>query len=359
MQHIVEAFMIEGTACNIRPYGSGHINSTYCVETTAGKRYILQKINTAVFRDADTLMDNIVRVTGYLRDMGLDERHVLTIIPARGGALYMRDGDGICWRVYAFVTGGKCLDAADETAFYQSGVAFGRFQRQLIDFPAGTLKEVLPRFHDTPHRYEALHAAIAADVCGRARSVAAEIDFALTREAEADYFTARLRDGRLPLRVTHNDTKLNNVILDEKDGSPLCVIDLDTVMPGAAAYDFGDSLRFGASTAAEDERDLSRVHLSPGMYEAYARGFLQECGAVMTRDEVLSLPRGAEMMTLECGVRFLTDYLQGDTYFAVHREGHNLDRCRTQFVLLREMEEKRAETAAIIARCMAEMQRVN
>lgn len=359
MHSIVENFLIEGTVNGIHPYGSGHINSTFCVETTAPKRYVLQKINTAVFRDADALMDNIAKVTGYLRGAGLDERHVLTIIPTRDGGRYWRDKDRTCWRMYAFVEGGKCLDTADEKAFYQSGMAFGRFQRQLTGFPAGTLTEVLPRFHDTPHRYEALHAAIAKDVCGRAKDVQSEIAFALARERGADYFTQRLQNGSLPLRVTHNDTKLNNVILDAVDASPLCVIDLDTVMPGAAAYDYGDSLRFGASTAAEDERDLSRVHLSLPMYAAYTRGFLQECGSVLTREEILSLPRGAEMMTLECGVRFLTDYLQGDTYFAVHREGHNLDRCRTQFALLQEMENRRAETAAIIACCMPDAVAVN
>lgn len=352
MIEIASSFRLQGEIASCKAYGSGHINGTYCVDMTNGRRYILQKINTGVFKDVDLLMANIVRVTEYLRGLGLDENHVLTLIKTHDGNIYHKTDDGQCWRMYAFVEGGVCLERADsEEAFYQSGVAFGRFQQQLSDFPADTLGEVIARFHDTPNRYAALHEAIEKDICGRASRAKAEIEFALAREKDAGFFVNAMRDGRIPLRVTHNDTKLNNVILDERDHTPLCVIDLDTVMPGAAAYDFGDAIRFGANTAAEDEKDLDLVQFSLPLFEAFAKGFLQECGKALNDLEIASLPRGAEMMTLECGVRFLTDYLAGDTYFAVHREGHNLDRCRTQFKLVHEMETKRAETAAIIARC--------
>ena len=327
------------TACDV--YGNGHINRTCRVTTDTGKRYILQRINRAVFPDCDMLMHNISLVTGHLRAQGLDENHVLTIIPTREGKLYWQDAAGECWRVFAYVEGGKCLEQAENAGqFYQSGVAFGTFQRQLADFPADTLGEVIPRFHDTPNRYTAFKEAVAADVCGRAKEVQREIDAVLAHESEAGQLVEGLRSGQLPLRVTHNDTKLNNVILDEKTGEPLCVIDLDTVMPGAAAYDFGDSIRFGASTALEDERDLDKVTLSLPLMEAFSRGFVRACGAGMGGAERASLPVGAKLMTLENAVRFLTDHLQGDTYFAIHREGQNLDRCRTQLRLIEDMEKK-------------------
>ena len=227
-------------------------------------------------------------------------------------------------------------------------MAFGSFQRQLADFPANELSETIPRFHDTPNRYRALRAAIEKDALGRAASCREEIEFALTREADAAVMINLLAAGELPLRVTHNDTKLNNVMLDAKTRKPLCVIDLDTVMPGLAANDFGDSIRFGANTGAEDEKDLKKISLSLARYEAFARGFLEACGKALTPKEIETLPWGAKLMTLECGVRFLTDYLEGDTYFRIHRPGHNLDRARTQFALVADMEKKWAQMCDIV-----------
>ena len=237
------------------------------------------------------------------------------------------------------MTGGVCLDRA-ETAddFRNSGKAFGTFQNRMADFPAEQLVETIPGFHDTPKRYQALHEAIREDRAGRAKSVQQEIDFMLEREEEAGLLQQMLKAGELPLRVTHNDTKLNNVMLDEKTREPLCILDLDTVMPGLAANDFGDSIRFGASTAEEDEKDLTKVHLDLNLYQAYAEGFLHACGNRLTAAERETLPDGARIITLENAVRFLTDYLNGDTYYHIERPEHNLDRTRTQMALTEEME---------------------
>ena len=259
------------------------------------------------------------------------------------------EAEGEFYRMYDFVHDSICLDAPEtDEDFYQSAVAFGSFQRQLADFPANELSETIPRFHDTPNRYRALRAAIEKDALGRAASCREEIEFALTREADAAVMMNLLAAGELPLRVTHNDTKLNNVMLDAKTRKPLCVIDLDTVMPGLAANDFGDSIRFGANTGAEDEKDLKKISLSLARYEAFARGFLEACGMALTPKEIETLPWGAKLMTLECGVRFLTDYLEGDTYFRIHRPEHNLDRTRTQFALVADMEKKWTQMCDIV-----------
>ncbi|MDR0898624.1 MAG: aminoglycoside phosphotransferase family protein [Oscillospiraceae bacterium] len=334
----IDRFVLVGAPLAIEPWGSGHINQTHRITTDAGRIYILQQINHHVFRDVAGLMANIEAVTGYLRGRVGDPRCVLCPIPTAEGKLYC-ESNGDYWRAYDFVKDTISIDRPDTPEdFARSATAFGQFQRQLADFPAHTLKETIPGFHDTPRRYRALHEAIARDALGRAASVRAEIDFALAREGEADAMLAMQRAGRLPLRVTHNDTKLNNVLFDAITREPVCVIDLDTVMPGLVGNDFGDSIRFGASTAAEDERDLSRVKLSLPMYDAYTKAFLAACGDALTPEEIETLPLGAKLMTLECGVRFLTDHLEGDAYFRVHREGQNLDRCRTQFKLVAEME---------------------
>ena len=332
-------FALEGNPVTAVPYGNGHINRTFCVTTDTGRRYILQGINSHVFPDADNLMRNISLVTEHLRSRGASP--VLTVVPTLDGRSFERDEKGQAWRVLEFVENGVCLERAEtEKDFYQSAVAFGRFQRMLRDFPVAELTETIPHFHDTPRRYADFRRAVEKDRMGRAAGVSKEIAFALAREAEADSITAKLESRILPLRVTHNDTKLNNVLLDKATGEPLCVIDLDTVMPGAAAYDFGDSIRFGANTAAEDEKDLSRVSLSLPLYEAYVRGFLSECGEGMGAEELMSLRLGAKLMTLENGIRFLADYLEGDVYFSISRPEHNLDRCRTQFSLVADMERK-------------------
>ncbi|MCL1788671.1 MAG: phosphotransferase, partial [Defluviitaleaceae bacterium] len=332
-------FVTSGDPIFATKYGSGHINETYLVVDSIAREYILQKINQNVFRDPVSLMENVQAVTAYLKANANDQRETLSLIPTKAGQDWLVDEDGEYWRLYPFISDSICLQKAENMdEFKDSGFAFGHFQKQLAGFPAGSLTETIPRFHDTPNRYTKFKAALAADPCGRAKDVAEEIAFALEREAYANTLMDLLAAGDIPLRVTHNDTKLNNVLFDRETKKPLCVIDLDTVMPGLSVNDFGDSIRFGASTAAEDEQDLSKVNFSLPLFAAYAEGFLAACGDSLTPCELAHLRDGAKMMTLECGVRFLTDYLEGDVYFKTSREGQNLDRCRTQFKLVREME---------------------
>ncbi len=347
MREIADLFRLAGEVVEMRPYGNGHINETYLIATTE-RRYILQRINHLIFQDVPALMENVGAVTSFLAAHDPDPRHVLTPIKTADGALYAVFG-GNYFRVYDFVEDSICLESAGSAAdFEMSARAFGDFQRRLSGFPAKTLHETIPRFHDTPNRVRLLKEAVASDPLGRAKDVQREIDFALAREADAALMTGMLLRGELPLRVTHNDTKLNNVLLDAGTREPLCVIDLDTVMPGLAGNDFGDSIRFGATTAAEDERDLSKVRFSLPLFDAYARGYLAACRDGLTENEIATLPDGARLMTYECGVRFLTDHIQGDAYFKIHRENQNLDRCRTQFKLVSEMEAARAAMAEAV-----------
>lgn len=348
-REIAARFAVNGRVAYCERYGNGHINETYLVETDGGARYILQKINDTVFRNVPALMENVSAVTRYLRARTDDPRRAMHLVQTTEGADYLRDEAGGWWRMYDFIENSICLQAAEtDEDFYQSAVAFGEFQRELSEFPAHTLHETIAKFHDTRNRYVQFREALNADPLGRAASVQTEIEFALAREKNAGELMRLLEAGELPLRVTHNDTKLNNVLLDRETRKPLCVIDLDTVMPGLAAFDFGDSIRFGASTAAEDETDLGKVEMSLELFETYARGFLEACGSALSPLEKATLPLGAKLMTLECGVRFLTDYLSGDTYFRIHRPNHNLDRCRTQFKLVSDMEKKQNEMRAAI-----------
>ena len=350
---IVARFALDAPAASCERFGNGHINDTYLVTAGNGKRYVLQRINHHVFKDVAGLMENFTAVTEHLRQKNNDERCVLHLIPASDGSAYVKHTDGTYWRMNDYIEGSICLDAPESPEdFYQSAVAFGNFQQQLVDFPAATLHETIPNFHNTQDRYRIFHEVLAADPEGRAKDVQAEIEFALAHEAEASILVNQQRDGLLPLRVTHNDTKLNNVMLDKATRKPLCVIDLDTVMPGLSLYDFGDSIRFGAATAAEDEKDLSKMEMDLGLYRTFTEGFLSACPG-LTDQEVKMLPMGAKLMTLECGVRFLTDYLDGDHYFSIHREGHNLDRARTQFKLVADMESKWDQMNAIVAQARA------
>ena len=354
MNNIYCHFQLDGLPISCTRYGNGHINQTYLLATNHAHLYILQKLNNHVFQNIPGLMNNLIAVTKHLRNQDPDPRHVLTLVPTLTGEPYLHAEDGSYWRLYEFVLGSQCLDRAEtKEHLYQSGVAFGQFQNQLSTFPAGTLTETIPHFHDTPDRYRQFHEAIQLDRAGRVSEVQREIAAYLSHETEAPALMDLCRQGELPLRVTHNDTKLNNVMLDEQNGTPLCVIDLDTVMPGLAANDFGDSIRFGASTAAEDEKDLGKVTISLDYFEAYTDGFLSACGQRLTRREIETLPLGAKLMTLECGVRFLTDYLNGDQYFHISRPEHNLDRCRTQLKLVQDMEEKWNQMQKIVERCAA------
>lgn len=348
MQDVLKHFRLQGGVISCEPYGCGHINRTFLVVMDSGKRYILQGLSTVAFKDIPGLMENVGAVTRHLAQKVADERGCLHLVPTVEGADYYHDGAQGYWRVYDFVEDSLCLQAPETPEdFYQSAVAFGAFQRQLADFPAQTLHETIENFHNTPDRYAKFKAVLAQDRLGRAANARYEIEEFLKREAVGATLMNMLHAGKLPLRVTHNDTKLNNVMLDAKTRKPLCVIDLDTVMPGLLAFDFGDSIRFGAATAAEDEQDLSKVSMDLALYRIFARGFISACPK-LTEAEYVSLAWGARTMTLECGLRFLTDYLDGDRYFAIHREGQNLDRCRTQLKMVQDMEGKWEQMLAII-----------
>ncbi len=352
-KEILSKFQAEGGVSSIEPYGSGHINHTYLAEMESGKKYILQGINTTIFKDTDQLMENIIGVTSYLREEiirngGDPKRETLTVVMTKDDKPYFTDDTGEKWRVYEFIEDAETFDAVESREdFYQSAVAFGKFQAMLANYPADTLHETIPQFHDTAKRYRDFEKAVEADVKGRAAEVAPEIAFVRERAKETSMLHEMLAKGELPLRVTHNDTKLNNIMLDPKTHQAVCVIDLDTVMPGLSAHDFGDAIRFGANTAAEDEPDVSKVSLDLELFEIYVKGFLEGCGGRLTQKEVEVLPMGAKMMTLECGMRFLADYLEGDVYFKISREKHNLDRCRTQFALVADMEKKWDQMCAL------------
>ncbi len=339
MNGVINNFKIKAPAKDVYRYGNGHINETYKVDCANGSEYILQKINKKVFTRPDLLMENIVAVCKHVASKSKDPRNAMTVIEANDGKNYFVDADGEYWRVYDFITGSVCLEKVEEVSdFYQSAYGFGCFQRMLADFDASTLHETIKDFHNTPKRFERFKQVLKEDKFDRAKNVQKEIEFALAHEKDASHALDKLNSGEIPLRVTHNDTKLNNVLLDEKTHEALCVIDLDTVMPGLSINDFGDSIRFGASSAAEDEPDLDKVYFVPELYETYAKGFLAACGSALTEEEINLLPWGAKLMTLECGVRFLTDYLEGDVYFRTHSPDHNLLRTRTQFKLVSDME---------------------
>ena len=358
LQDALAAFDFGGEVVGAVRYGSGHINDTFCVHTQPGegpcRRFILQRISAAAFHHPDQVMANIASVTAFLRraiaEAGGDpSRETMTVLLTREGRSFYTDSEGGAWRVYPFIENTVCLQAAETPElFAASARTFGRFQRMLKDYPADTLYETIPRFHDTEDRLAKLKAAVEADVMGRVKDVQPELDFVRKREADCSVALQALREGRLPLRVTHNDTKLNNVLIDRDSGEGICVIDLDTVMPGLSINDFGDSIRFGANHSAEDERDLSKVNFDLSLYEVYTQGFLEGAGGALTPAELDYLPWGAKLMTLECGIRFLTDYLEGDHYFRIHREGQNLDRCRTQFKLVADMEEQWAAMQAVV-----------
>jgi Ser/Thr protein kinase RdoA (MazF antagonist) len=357
---IVANFALDGTFLDAAPYGSGHINDTFAVRLRqsdgAARRYILQRINTTIFKEPDKLMENVVRVTEHLRRKlaaagGNAQRRALRLFPTRAGGAYHTDQAGHVWRVYAFIEGARTFDLiASPQQAGQAGRAFGEFQKLAADLPPPRLHETLPGFHDTPQRYARFQEALARDVAGRAAGARGEIDFALGWEKRAGLLVDAQRQGRLPERITHNDTKCNNVMIDDATGAGLCVIDLDTVMPGLAVNDFGEAIRTGAATAAEDERDLSRVGLRLDLFEAYARGYLDAVRDLLTPAEIDHLVLAAQMMTYENGLRFLTDHLAGDVYYKIHHPGHNLDRCRTHWAMLREMQRRSDEMERIVRR---------
>lgn len=355
---IINAFPAFGEYKGYRPIVEGHINDTFIVEygTAEGGtlRCLLQRINTNVFKKPVELMENIVGVTAFLRNKikengGDPDRETLTVYPTKTGRKFFVDEDGSCWRLYNYVEDTYTVNEISGTAdFKAAGEAFGGFQNLLADYPIDTLFEIIPHFHDTPSRFADFEAAVAANVSGRAHNAQPEIEFCRARKADCSVVTDLIARGEIPIRVTHNDTKLNNVLFDNATRKALCVVDLDTVMPGSALYDFGDSIRFGANTAAEDEKDLTKVSLSLDYFRAFVEGYLAAAGKSLTEKEIDLLPFSGKLLTLECGMRFLTDYLNGDTYFKIDYPDHNLVRARTQFKLVEDMEKKMDEMNAVV-----------
>ncbi len=357
LEAVLQAYDFPATLLGAVRYGQGHINDTYCVvcQPLEGDaiRYILQGLSSAAFPHPEEVMDNFVRITTYLRERiiaagGDPLRETLSVVKTRDGKDFYTDANGKVWRLMPFVERTDCFQFATPELFEASARAFGRFQKMLQDFPAETLHEPIKNFHNTVDRFHKFKAALAADKLGRAKDVAPEIQFVLDREADCAVAIDAMNSGKLPLRITHNDTKLNNILVDRETHEGICIIDLDTTMPGLSINDFGDSIRFGANNCKDDEKDLSKVSFDLGLYEAYTRGFLEGTGGCLTAQELEYLPWGARLMTLECGIRFLTDYLDGDHYFHIRYPEQNLDRCRTQFKLVSDMENRFDAMAAII-----------
>ena len=353
LSEILSEFELKGEIKKIKPLTEGHINTAYMVELSGGKKFTVQKVNTGIFKDPKLLMDNIIAVTTHIKralaESGRDaERGTLTFHRAKNGGFYVLRDDG-CWRIYDFIDGVHTLSfAGDRESFRKAGAGFGAFQNLLSDFDGKRLGETIPNFHNTPKRLDALKAAIDADKRGRVKDCRREIDFALSRENFTETAEKLIRNGELPIRVTHNDTKINNILFDDETNEPICVIDLDTVMPGLAMFDFGDAIRSGAATAAEDEKDKDRVGIDLSLFAAYAEGYLSVCGNALSEKEKETLHLGAPLMALECGIRFLTDHLDGDNYFRVDYPTHNLVRARNQFRLVEEMESRLDEMKKII-----------
>lgn len=342
---VASMFLLGSVPTKLEECKVGHINSTYFVTCENGEKYVLQNINTGIFKNPSGLMDNVVGVTDHIRkkiaeEGGDAERGTLSFCRSGNGKYFAFDEDGKCWRMYRYIDRVLNLQSAgSEKIFARVGKAFGHFQMQLADYDASVLCETIPNFHNTVSRYSDFERAVADDTAGRAKKVAKEIAFVREHKDVCAFIVDRIASGVLPLRVTHNDTKLNNILIDEASGEPLCVIDLDTIMPGSVLYDFGDAIRFGASSAAEDETDLDKVYMRTDMFDAFASGFIAGLEGSLSEEEILDLPMGAVIITLETGIRFLIDYLNGDTYFRTGYQEHNLDRARNQFKLVSYMEE--------------------
>lgn len=359
ISQILAAYVLPGTVADVARHGKGHINDTFCVvcktPESGTARFILQRLSQAAFPHPEEVMENFVGITSYLRREILAEggdplRETLSLVKTGDGADFVTDAEGRAWRLMPFIENAECYQSATPELFAASGRAFGRFQYMLRDYPARTLHETIPHFHDTESRFEQFLAALEADKMNRAEGVSPEIQFILRRKADCGVALRALREGKLPLRVTHNDTKLNNILIDRDTHEGICIIDLDTTMPGLAINDFGDSIRFGANHCMEDEQDLTKVNFDISLYEVFTRGFLEGARGSLTSAELEYLPWGARLMTLECGIRFLTDYLDGDHYFHVSHPQQNLDRARTQLKLVKDMEEQFDAMGAVVAK---------
>ena len=359
ISQILAAYVLPGTVADVARHGKGHINDTFCVVCRMPEggtaRFILQRLSQAAFPHPEEVMENFVGITSYLRREILAEggdplRETLSLVKTGDGADFVTDAESRAWRLMPFIENAECYQSATPELFAASGRAFGRFQYMLRDYPARTLHETIPHFHDTESRFEQFLAALEADKMNRAEGVSPEIQFILRRKADCGVALRALREGKLPLRVTHNDTKLNNILIDRDTHEGICIIDLDTTMPGLAINDFGDSIRFGANHCMEDEQDLTKVNFDISLYEVFTRGFLEGARGSLTSAELEYLPWGARLMTLECGIRFLTDYLDGDHYFHVSHPRQNLDRARTQLKLVKDMEEQFDAMGAVVAK---------
>ena len=359
ISQVLAAYGLPGTVADVARHGKGHINDTFCVVCRMPEggtvRFILQRLSQAAFPHPEEVMENFVGITSYLRREILAEggdplRETLSLVKTGDGADFVTDAEGRAWRLMPFIENAECYQSATPELFAASGRAFGRFQYMLRDYPARTLHETIPHFHDTESRFEQFLAALEADKLNRAEGVSPEIQFILRRKADCGVALRALREGKLPLRVTHNDTKLNNILIDRDTHEGICIIDLDTTMPGLAINDFGDSIRFGANHCMEDEQDLTKVNFDISLYEVFTRGFLEGARGSLTSAELEYLPWGARLMTLECGIRFLTDYLDGDHYFHVSHPRQNLDRARTQLKLVKDMEEQFDAMGAVVAK---------
>lgn len=357
IKKIAEAFNIKGEAVNEEIIANGHINRTYKIESDSnGKRsfYLLQKINTFVFKNPDILMENIVSVTEFLKKKirlngGDENRETLTVIKTKEGKSYYKTPEGECWRCYIFVNGTYALNSIENPeVFYETGRAFGNFGNLLSDYPSETLFETIPDFHNTAKRYENLENAIKNDRAKRVGEVGNEIDFIRKRKSDTHLLTDSINKKELPVRVTHNDTKLNNILFDKRTNKGICIIDLDTVMPGLSLYDFGDCVRYGASTCSEDEKDMDKVSLDLNLFEEFSKGYLSSAGKTLTEKEKELLPFSVKLMTLELGIRFLEDYLNGDEYFKTDYPDHNLIRTRVQLKLVEDIESKLSKMEEII-----------
>jgi len=364
LKEILDRFAIAGKFVDFRMIVNGHINNTIeVIYNVGGKeiKHLLQQINTNAFKNPDELMANVDYVTSFLRDKvkaegGDTERETLYCKPTVDGKKYITDKKGRVWRLYNFVDNAFSYDTIESPeVFYAAGKAFGEFQRKLADFPIDRLYDTIPDFHNTAVRYVNFTKSLEKDAYSRAQFCAPEIEFVKARRRETFVLTGLCSIGDIPIRVTHNDTKLNNIMFDKTTNKPLCVVDLDTVMPGLSVYDFGDAIRFGANTAVEDEKDVSKVSLDLNLYEQYVRGFLTGVGNSLTPAEIEYMPFGAKMMTFECGMRFLTDYLDGNIYFKYAYPEHNLVRCRTQFALVADMEKKFEEMKEITQKAYKEI----
>ncbi len=358
---IAENFLLEGTLVDAITIVQGHINDTYrliCKTDSGELEYTLQAINQYVFKNPELVMENICAVTEFLRKKigaagGNTERETLTVIATKDGKSFYIDENGSYWRVYNYISGASSYDSVQNAQhLYNAGYAFGRFQNQLADFPIETLHDTIPNFHNTKKRLQDFFAAVERNESGRAADCAEEIAFFRARENEAAFLLDLQEAGELPTRVTHNDTKYNNILIDDATGEALCVIDLDTVMPGLSAYDYGDAIRFAASTAAEDETDLSKVTIDMELYELFTGGFVSAAKGLLSERELELLPWGARIITLELASRFLADHIDGDKYFKIHRENHNLERARCQMKLVEEMEKHFDEMMAICRKYM-------